>query len=179
MLDSKRIKEAEQNVRNYLDSGLLKKQDFKIQIYNILLENSKDSFETSNFLFQNDKSDLWVIVSSYYSMYYIANAVLYKLGYKIGDKISHKVTSDSLIFFVRDKLKKIFIEDYETAQAEALSSIKADTLVYEYDKERIKRSRIQYETTKIEKHSKAITSLNRAKNFTFELRKLLIDDFIE
>jgi len=28
-------------------------------------------------------------------MYYIANAVLYKMGYKIGEKISHKITADA------------------------------------------------------------------------------------
>ncbi|BAW31502.1 MAG TPA: hypothetical protein PLO64_07020 [Methanothermobacter sp.] len=61
----------------------------------------------------NKISSLWVIVSSYHAMYYIANAVLYKFGYKIGHEISHKVTGDALIVFVRNKLKERFLEDFE------------------------------------------------------------------
>ena len=108
-------------------------------------------------------------------MFYIANAVLFKLGYKIGDKIPHKVTADALIVFVRNKLKKRLLEDYEEAQNEALPGIKADTLIDEFDKERTKRGILQYETTAVEKHSKAVTSLKRAKNFIFEMEKLLGD----
>ena len=44
-------------------------------------------------------------MSSYYSMFYIANAVLIKKGYKTGDKIAHKVTADALITIIRSKLK--------------------------------------------------------------------------
>ena len=83
----------------------------------------------------------------------MANAVLFRLGYKIGDKIPHKVTVDALIVFVRNKLKKIFLEEYEEAQNEALPGIKADTLIDEFDKERAKRGIFQYETTSVEKQS--------------------------
>ncbi len=105
----------------------------------------------------------------------MANAILFKLGYKVGDKIPHKVTSDALIVFVRNKLKKRLLEEYEEAQNEALPGIKADNLIEEFDKERAKRGILQYETTAVEKHSKAITSLKRAKNFIFEMDKLLVD----
>lgn len=103
----------------------------------------------------------------------MANAVLFKLGYKVGDKIPHKITADALIVFVRNKLKKRLLEEYEEAQTEALPGIKADSLLDEFDKERDKRSMLQYETTTLEKHSKAKTSLQRAKNFVFEMEKLL------
>ena len=112
-------------------------------------------------------------MTSYYAMFYKANAILFKLGYKVGDKIPHKITSDALIVFVRNKLKKSILEEYEEAQNEALPGIRADTLIDEFDKERIKRSIIQYETKAIEKHAKAITSLERAKEFLFEIKKLL------
>ena len=107
MLDEKRIKEAEQNVRTYLNDGLLKKEPFNINIHNVLVKNAHESLEIAEFLLEHQKSDLWIIVTSYYSMYYMANAILYNVGYKVGEKISHKVTADSLIIFIRNKLKII------------------------------------------------------------------------
>jgi uncharacterized protein (UPF0332 family) len=173
MLDEERIKEAERNVRDYLQSSMLKKHPLREEIITVFKNNARDSIEIAEFLSENKKSDLWIIVTSYYSMFYVANAVLFKLGYKVGDKIPHKVTADALIVFVRNKLKKLLLEDYEEAQNEALPGIKADTLLDEFDKERSKRGILQYETTSLEKHSKAITSLKRAKNFIFEMEKLL------
>ncbi len=170
---NERIKEAEKNVREHLRSGMLKKDLFREEIMGVLQNNAQDSIEIAKFLFENKKSDLWVIVTSYYSMFYIANAVLFKLGYKVGDKNPHKVTADALIVFVRNKLKKELLEEYEEAKSEALAGIKADSLIDEFDKERIKRGILQYETTAVEKHSKSITSLQRAKNFLFEMEKLI------
>ena len=108
-------------------------------------------------------------------MYYIANVVLYKIGYKVGSKVSHKVTSDAIIVFVRNKLKKSLIEDYEKAKEEALDIIgrKTDEIISSFDKEMEKRSFFQYETTEEIKKSKAKTSLERAKRFIFEMEKLL------
>ena len=55
-------------------------------------------------------SSLWITVTSYYSIYYISNAVLYKMGYKMDSEISHKVTCDALIHLVRDKLRENLIK---------------------------------------------------------------------
>lgn len=120
---------------------------------------------------------MWVIVCSYYAMYYVANAVLLKFGYKVGEKIVHKVTSDALIVYVRGKLKESLLEKYEETKEEALNiaGMKADSLVESFDLERTKRGTIQYRTIEIEKQSKAKTSLQRAKEFTMEMEKLLAD----
>lgn len=174
MLSKKRIKEAETNVKLYLAEGLLFKKDFDMGVFKVMYKNAKDSLEVANFLMQNKKSDLWIIVISYYSMYYIANTVLYKLGYKIGEKISHKITSDSLIVFVRNNLKESLIEQYEEIKNQALAGTKTDELLESFDYERKKRGFIQYQTKEIEKHSKAMTSLERAKEFNAEMEKLLI-----
>ena len=108
-------------------------------------------------------------------MYYITNAVLYKIGYKIGSKVSHKVTADALIVFVRNKLKKNLLEDYEQAKEEALEIIgrKTDEIIESFDREMEKRSTFQYESTEEIKRTKANTSLERAKRFVFEMKKLL------
>jgi len=173
MLDENRIKEAERNVKSYIEDGLLKEEQLNKKIYGIIVRNAQESLDVADFLRQNNKSDLWIIVSSYYAMYYIANAVLYKQGYKVGEKISHKVTADALIVFVRHKLKKSLLENYEEAQQQALAGIKADELIEKFNFEREKRSFVQYEMKEAEIHSKATTSLQRAKEFTFEMKKLL------
>ena len=175
MLSEKRIKEAEINVKQYISEGLIKKEPFNSIVFNILVNNSNESIETTSFLSNNKKSNLWIIVSSYYSMFYIANAVLYKLGYKVGDKIPHKVTSDALIVYIKDKLKENLIEDYEELKEEALliAKNKAEGLLEDCEFERKKRGLIQYQTKDVEKASKAETSLKRAKQFLFEINALL------
>ena len=94
------------------------------------------------------------------------------MGYKVGEKISHKVTADSLIALVRDKLKGSLIEEYEEMQKEALAGIKADELMQAFDYEREKRGIFQYTTNESAKEAKAKTSLERAKEFVIEMKKL-------
>ena len=178
MLDNERIREAERNVKGYLSEGLMKKtSETDKNILNILGRNSEESLETADFLFKNNMSLLWVVVCSYYSMYYVANEVLYRCGYKIGHKISHKITGDALIVFVRSKLKERLLEEYEEAKGEAfeLANLKTNEIIESFDYERDKRSRFQYEMTDTIKKGKANTSLERAKRFVFEMKKLLVE----
>ena len=153
MLSKDRIKEAETNVRTYLDEGLLKKEPLNSDALRVLLKNAQESISSAEKLNSDRTSDLWVIVCSYYSMFYIANAVLRKLGYKVGEKIAHKVTADSLIVYAKGKLKESLIEDYENTKDEALNlaGIKADLLIESFDLEKTKRSKIQYKTEDIDK----------------------------
>ena len=176
MLSKERITEAEHNVKSYLVEGLLKKTSMQKPVMSILLRNAKESLRVAEEVHQKGISELWVIVCAYYAMYYSANAVLLQLGYKVGDKIVHKVTSDAVIAYVRGKLKESLIEEYEETKEEALNlaGIRADALVESLDFERNKRSVIQYKTIELEKESKARTSLQRAKEFTKEMEKLLV-----
>ena len=121
MLDEKRIKEAESNIKGYLQEGLIKKYEFYRQdILETYKRNYQESLDLAQKIFDQKLSNLWAVVISYYSMYYISNAVLYKLGYKVSHKVSHKVTADALIVFVRTKLKRSLLEDFEKAEEEAL-----------------------------------------------------------
>jgi uncharacterized protein (UPF0332 family) len=175
MLSEKRIKEAENNVKSYLTEGLLKKTQVETKVINILIKNAKESLLVAEEIHNKKLSDLWIIVCSYYSMFYYANAVLCRLRYKVGERIAHKVTADSLIVFIRKKLKESLINDYEETKEEALNlaGLRADQIIESFDFERSKRSLIQYRTVEIEKHSKAKTSLQRAKEFAREMEKLL------
>ena len=175
MIDAKRKNEAQKNFRRYLDEGLLVKQT-DILAKNKYVENAELSLRTAQELMQSPlKPHLWVIVVSYYSMFYMANAVLLHLGYKTQDKIAHKVTSESLITLVLDKLKKELLEDYEAMQQDALeiAAAKAESVIESYSYELDKRSRFQYNMLEQTKENKAKTSLKRASEFVFEMKKLM------
>jgi uncharacterized protein (UPF0332 family) len=124
---------------------------------------------------QENTISLWVIVCSYYAMYYIANAVLLEKGYTNTGKLTHKVTADALIALIRNDLAQELLQEYQEVQEEALqiAQTTSDQLIQDYEYERRKRNRIQYETTQEIKEAKATTSLNRAKRFVFELEQLL------
>lgn len=171
MLSNERIKEAETNVKSYIAEGLLKKEKLRNIVFETYIRNHRESLLVAKKLFNENLSNLWIVVISYYSMFYIANALLYKLGYKVGSKVAHKVTSDALIVFVRNKLKDHFIEDYEIASSEAL--ILSDNLLQNYDFERIKRSVFQYESTEEIKLAKAKSSLERAEQFSKEIEQMI------
>ena len=171
MLSDERIKEAEKNVRSYLSDGLIKKEKFRDIVFDTYMRNHRESLIVARKLFNESLSNLWVVVISYYSMFYLANALLYKLGYKTGSKVAHKVTSDALIVFVRNKLKDALIEEYELASNEALTL--SDSLLESYDFEREKRSVFQYESTEEIKLAKAKTSLDRAEEFSVKIEKML------
>jgi uncharacterized protein (UPF0332 family) len=178
MLNPERIKEAKRNVNQYLRDGLLKRyREYNEKILIAYIEKSNESLEVANYLSESEISPLWITVTSYYSMYYISNAVLYKMGYKVSGEISHKVTCEALIHLVRDKLKSNLIEEFEDVQDEAFqltNTEKADNVIESLDYERRKRSKFQYEMTAEIRDSRAKTSFDRAKVFNFEMNKILI-----
>jgi hypothetical protein len=176
MLNKSDIQEAQENVKSYLSEGLLKKSHEDRLVEAIFIKNGKESLRVADLVYKENISDLWAIVCAYYSMYYYANAVLMKFGYKVGDKIVHKVTSEALIVFVRGKLKNSILENYAEVKEEALTiaGIKADELIESFEFERKKRGLIQYRTVESEKHSKAKTSLDRAREFNKEMERLLV-----
>lgn len=176
MLSEARIKEAESKVRHYLDDGLLRKiPKIDINVKNIMLKNCEESLKLAEIIFSNNYSNLWTVVCSYYSMFYVANAVLYELGLKVGDKIVHKVTADALIVHVRNKLTKSLIEDYEKSKEEALeiAKVESEEILQSFDSEQIKRSTFQYGMTDQVIKGKAQTSLERAKKLVYEFKKLI------
>lgn len=172
-MDEKRSKIAETNFKNYLRDGLIKKEIFRNIVYHTYLKNAIESLSVANELLKNKTSYLWVVVSSYYSMFYIASAYLYKKGYKAGYSIVHQVINEALIVISKNDLEKHFLEEYEEEKERALAA--GENLLKEYGFEKAKRARFQYETTDAIKEAKAKTSLERAKNFVAIMRQLLRD----
>jgi len=97
MIDAERKKQAQQNLAQYLQDGLIKKgkNETAKAMY---LKNAETSLHLAEDCIRSSlKPYLWTVVISYYSMFYIANAVLLDLGYKTSHKIVHKVTNEALI----------------------------------------------------------------------------------
>ena len=88
---------------------------------------------------------------------------------------------DTLVnfFYLNNKLKKQFIEAFVEAQeesAEILGKEKADRLMQEYLWEKKKRAILTYEIGDLKIKNKAETSLERAKKFNQEIRRILPGD---
>ena len=146
----------------------------------ILQEISDESSLKETLKVSSDfESYLWVIVSSYYSMFYAATAILAKQGIRATGQIVHKVTADALIHFFasNEKLAKL-LDQYEEAQTVGLELVgreelmkkmqkKADELIISYEGERKKRSKFQYDIGIQAKRGYAQTSLQRARDFVF------------
>lgn len=173
MLSEKRIEEADNNVKKYLREKQILKRKCNPSIISILKENASQSLILAKELYDNNKSDLWTIVISYYAMFYIASAVIRKNDWHCSDRQVHKITADMIIVLFREQVKKTLIESYESGMDEALLTIKTDEIISSLDNERKKRGQIQYEMTSEIKHSRAKTSLTRAQNFYLEMLKLL------
>lgn len=165
------MKLAEDNFRRYLRDNLIKKQEFQELIYRTYFNNSLESLKVAEELSKNKTSHLWVVVSSYYSMFYMAGAYIYKKGYKASHDIVHQIINEALIVLARHDLEKHFLEEYEEEKLKALSA--SQSLLDVYESEKLKRSEFQYETTGEVKESKAKTSLERAKNFVAVMRQIL------
>ncbi|HIG94828.1 MAG TPA: hypothetical protein HA283_04495 [Nanoarchaeota archaeon] len=172
-MDEARIKQAENNFKNYLDEGKIKKINFDKQIYTTYLRNSIESLSVAEKLFKDNTSSLWVVVTSYYSMFYITCAYLYKLGYKAGSEIVHQVVNESLIVQGRHKIKNYLLENYSEEKMKAL--IIVDNHLDNFEREKAKRASFQYETTEMIKETKAKTSLERAKEFVRLMREILLE----
>lgn len=192
MLDEKLLAEAKKRAEKHIKEGMIvKEKDGKfVQFF---LNNAKNSLESAKLLYSasidsNVKrsfglSDfngfLWVINSGYYSMFYMARALLESEGVKIKTEMSvHSVTFDALVYYfcINGKLEKKFIEEFAEAGEEAAAMLgkeKAKELVDDYFYEKQKRGKFTYELGEIAMQEKAKTSLERAKRFNEEIRKLM------
>src|SRR3989344_5297699 len=193
MKTEKEIKIIESNINSYLRDGLFKKGEYNYLI-DLYVKTAKKTVQTADALMQISENNelkkklgllddfetyLWVITTSYYSMFYILNALFSKQGIKLGEKIVHKVASDVFYFYFikNNKIAKELFEIYEEIKGEAMDLIsyseQAEKLFQDLEYEREKRHKFQYNTTKNIKRGYAQTSLKRAKEFVNEIELLL------
>ncbi|MBD3163847.1 hypothetical protein GF323_01495 [Candidatus Woesearchaeota archaeon] len=151
------------------------------------VEKSRQSIRVASRLFEINREEaletaMWVINSSYYSMFFAATALLAHHGHRIKVEAGiHKITYHAIAhYFIieSNKLEKHFIEEYKDAVEEAeellqLSSEKSLKLISDFDNEMYKRKIFTYDLGRIAEKQKAETSLKRAKNFVKEIEKML------
>jgi uncharacterized protein (UPF0332 family) len=162
MLDNKKREELQKRVREYLKDGTIRKQKDSFHI-TFFLNNAKTSLDTARLLLRLTKEDdlkkmlgadgyngsLWVVNASYYSMFYMALALIEKEGIILRrDQSIHALTFDALMYFfyLTGKLEKSLIEDFAEATEEAAETLgreKARELVDSYLNEKEKRARFQ------------------------------------
>jgi len=192
MLEDKQINEAKNNALKSIKEGkIIKTKESRYTEF--FIKNSRNSLDSAKALFElstnkdtreslgmpNFNGFLWVINSSYYSMFYMVRALLESIGVKIkADESVHFLVFNALVyyFYSTGKLEKHFIEDFENAQEESsqiLGKEKAKEMISDYSNEKEKRSKFTYEIGEIAMKAKAETSLQRAKKFNEEIRKML------
>ena len=193
MKTEKEIKIIESNINIYIKDGLFKKGDYT-HLIEFYTKTAKKTLQTADALMQISENNelkqklgllddfetyLWIITTSYYSMFYIVNALFSKHGMKLGDKIVHKVASDVFYFYFvkNNKIAKELFEIYEEAKGQAMDLIsyseQAEKLFQHLEYERDKRHRFQYDMTASITRSYAQTSLKRAKDFINEIELLI------
>ncbi|MEK6857626.1 MAG: hypothetical protein AABX39_03485 [Nanoarchaeota archaeon] len=190
MLEEKKLKEAEKRVKQYISEGIIKTK-VKAEHTSFFLKNADDSIDSAKALydistdaekqkflgFTSFNGLLWTVNASYYSMFYMARALLEHEGIKIKTDISiHSITFDTIVsqFYLTGKLQKELFDDFIEAKEDAIELLgkqKADELIEEYFYEKNKRSTFTYEMGEILVKSKAKTSLERAQKFRREIKK--------
>lgn len=162
-MDETSIGEVKARFNSYIADYLLVRSTFEPNIFKRYEENAIESLIVADELFSNNISFLWTVVASYYSMFYIASAYVYKKGYKAQHRIVHKVIGDALFVLGKDELCMHLLEFYQEEKEKALAL--AESLLDDLEFERSKRASFQYEMAVDIKRRKAETSLSRAKNF--------------
>src|SRR3989344_1349324 len=203
MIKEKDLTNAEQNVKEYLQDGLLTKNNSHSEFVPFYIKNAQMSLQIAQYLHKlstdkeykksaNFTEDfecyLWVVVTSYYSMFYTANALLAKTGLKVGEKFAHRITEDCLLFYFikNNKLAKNLLETYKETKNEVLNlmnlneeqllkefQLKAQELIATFHYQRNKRGQFKYEITSNAKQHIAQLSIDRAKNFIQEINKTI------
>lgn len=192
MLDDKKIKELQRRVTRLIQEGQITKEKDTAHV-EFFLENAAKSLDSAQLLYKASTvkevqaaaglkdfdGSLWVINASYYSMFYMARALLESEGIRLhGDQSIHVLTFDALVhyFYLSGKLQKRLLELYEVAKDEAgelLGKEKAHALVEDYMHEKRKRGIFTYEMGATVIKTKAKTSLDRASNFNKELLSII------
>jgi uncharacterized protein (UPF0332 family) len=149
-------------------------------LYNISINKSEKDFHKLKLDYE---SYLWVINASYYSMFYMINALLAHKNKRILEKQGiHKFTAHAFVYyFIKNNfLAKEFYEQFIESQNEASTLLniedfqaKAIELANKYFNESDKRSKFTYEINDESKKNYALTSLNRAKEFVNEIEKII------
>ena len=192
MLEDKKINELKNRMKNFIAGGTVKTKG-TIEFVSFFLKNAEISLATANILaaatnnpeisrqagYKDYDGSLWIINSSYYSMFYMVRALLESEGIKLSSEVSiHSLAFDALVYFfyLNGKLEKKMIEEFGEAQDEAsklLGQKKAEEIIGNYFSEKNKRANYTYTMGAVAMKNKAKTSLKRARAFKNDIAKMI------
>ena len=197
MLDNKEIEIIKKEIESLVKQDkIIIEKNKPGKFTSFFLDNSRKSFDSAKVLmdistnlklqeelgYPNFDGNLWTINASYYSMFYMVRGLLESSGIKIKSDSAtqsiHQIVFQSLVYFfyMNKRLEKKLIEDFHEAileSGEILGKEKAKKLVEDYKSEKDKRGIFTYELGQIAMQNKAKTSLERAKLFNQEIRKMI------
>ncbi len=185
MLDEKSIQQSSKIVKELISEGKIVKPNPKTLEF-FLKQSQKTLIVAQKLLELQIKehidTNLWIINTSYYAMFFAATSLLAHHGKKLNTSQGvHKATYHALVhYFVKEdnKLKKQLAEEYAKAvndveQTLQMGEEKIKELLANFDFELNKRKTFTYELEEDASANKAITSLERAKNFVAEVRRII------
>lgn len=176
----RKLKTAEIYFSKSLKSGDITKKSEHKKLSSIYFGFSKGSLETADILYDisGDKvkkglisvddsyeAYMWVTVTSYYSMFYMASALLAKKQFKIGSNSTHENVKCAFLYLYisQGQLKKELGIEYQKTKELAESLMQ----------ERKKRYKCQYDMGIRTLKSDAKESLKNAKTFFETTRTIL------
>lgn len=185
MLDEKSIQQSSNIIKELISEDKIVAPNLKTRDF-FLKQSEKTLLVAQKLLELQVKeqidTNLWIINTSYYSMFFAATSLLAHYNKKLNiSQGVHKATYHALVhYFVKEdnKLKRQLAEEYAKAvnDAEQILQIgeeKIKELVTNFDFELAKRKTFTYEIEEDASKNKAITSLERAKNFVAEVKKII------
>lgn len=197
MLDDKKLEEIKKNIAMLRNEGEINKDDNNKKLVEFYVENALTSLNTAkilnnvstdasikkkfDFIDDNFETYLWIINTSYYSMFYMVGALLAKAGIKVKSSIGvHEKTFQAFVyyFYLTKKIAKQYIEEFKEAQEEnyellGMMQQRVKDLMLKYDFEMDKRAKFTYNIGLKAKENKALTSLNRAIEFYNECLRIM------
>ncbi len=174
------LKNAEKNYNAALKNGEIMKVKAQSNFTGSFVNFSESSLITASMISEVTKSkekkiaigvnenydgNMWVVVSSYFSMFYMASALLAKKGIKIGRIDTHKNVMDAFLH--------VYIANHVIDRELGVDYAEAKELAEDLISERKKRSKYQYEVGRSALERDAETSLKRARNFFEKARRLI------
>lgn len=180
-------KESKIIITQLISDGKIGKPEIKAEEF--FFEKSDESLQVAQRILEisqnkNDalKSYMWVIATAYYSMFYAATALLAHFNHRIKTDLGiHKITYHALIYYFHildKKIQKSLLETYKNTYSDAKELLqnteeRAVSLMENFKFEQDKRKIFTYEMGAYAQENKAITSVQRAKEFYNHVEEIL------
>lgn len=176
----KEMKKASKEYNEALQSGDLKKSNENKKFSGFFFSRSENSLLTADLLYQisnnqKDKSNLridesyesfmWIIVVCYYSMFYMASALIANKGIKAGHNDVHRNVKNAFL--------RLYIENSSLEKVLGIDYTGCKEIAEDLMQERERRSRYQYDIGEGALRRDAEMSIRRARNFFEKTRKIL------